>query len=153
MSEPAINEIETQPRHRSFGTPLDQWIAGIPAELPIDAVGLWQIIPPLRDAFGLDGEALIAATRRVLRALLAAGALPVVGSRTGPGPGPDWRPTDAYGAAPDIIVEGVIASWLASGRDPGLGDLWFALPASCEPDPPGAAEVTCHDGEETQDAA
>ena len=32
-------------RHRIYGTTIEQWISLVPGELPIDAVGLWQIVP------------------------------------------------------------------------------------------------------------
>lgn len=38
-----------EPQHVDYGTPVSEWIALIPGELPRDAVGLWQIVPDGRE--------------------------------------------------------------------------------------------------------
>ena len=43
-------------RDRFFGQTLDEWIEKVPGELPVDAVGLWQIVGFARDGFGLSGK-------------------------------------------------------------------------------------------------
>jgi hypothetical protein len=48
--------MNSEPKDRFSGRPLSQWLAEIPNELEIDAVGLWQIIPRLRRDFGLERE-------------------------------------------------------------------------------------------------
>jgi hypothetical protein len=40
------------------GTPMSEYIASIPEELPRDAVGLWQIVPAGRNGFRLTGTEL-----------------------------------------------------------------------------------------------
>ncbi len=117
--------MNTEPVHRYFGTPLSNWIAAIPNGLEIDAVGLWQVIPALRLSFGLDGKPLERAVRQALAGLLARGARPVVGSSARHG---SWKRTNRYGDDPDAIIDAVMAEWHAMGRDPDVGDLWFALP-------------------------
>jgi hypothetical protein len=114
----------TNPKHKSFGIPLDQWIATIPNELEFDAVGLWQIIPTFRDAFGLSGEELTTATRQALRGLLSAGALPVIASSRA---GEDWEFDDSYGTTASEIEENIVTRWLSPNDPPDLGDVWFAL--------------------------
>ena len=65
--------MNSEPTHSYFGTPLSEWISLIPNELEDDAVGLWQIIPTLRKAFGLEGAELERAIREALAKLLARG--------------------------------------------------------------------------------
>ncbi len=120
--------MTVEPKDKHYGTPLSQVIAEIPGELPIDAVGLFQIVPKGRDGFGFDGALLADFVGRAIMALLDAGAVPV---RGGPGSGYYWIAQKQYGASPDEIVSNVIAEWLAMPNDPlvlcGEG-VWFALP-------------------------
>lgn len=117
--------MSSEPVHSFFGTPLSEWIALVPNELEVDAVGLWQIIPPLRKSFGLHGDALERAVRDVLNGLLARGARPVIGSSAQDG---SWEKAIRYGSDPATITNSVIAEWRMMKRDPDVGDLWFALP-------------------------
>jgi hypothetical protein len=111
-------------RHRRYGTTIDEWTSAIPEELPIDAVGLWQIVPAGRDGFGLSGNELVEFVRACVMALLGKGAKPVIGSRDG-----DyiWRLAN-YGETPEQIADAIIAEWQRSGREPDAGGPWFALP-------------------------
>ena len=116
------------PRHKLYGTPLSEWIALIPGELPRDAVGLFQIVPAGRDGFGLKGAALTDFVRRGIHALLDAGAVPV---RGGKGTGYEWLAQKQYGTAKEEITEAIIREWLALPDDPLVlcGDgVWFARP-------------------------
>ena len=126
-----MNEIETQAVHRSFGTPIAEWIAHIPTELAVDAVGLWQIVPIFRTSFGLSGAELIDRTRQAVLALLHHRAAPVVGCAKTHA----WMLKSDYGTTPEAVADAVIGEWLASGRDPDVGDVWFALPFLYEADP------------------
>lgn len=114
-----------EPSHIFFGTPLTKWIEAIPNELEVDAIGLWQIIPTMRKGFGLDGEMLENAIRSSILGVLARGAKPVVGSRLKHG---SWEIVGRYGDTADMIVDAIISEWRSSGRDPDVGDIWFALP-------------------------
>jgi hypothetical protein len=100
-------------------------MTAVPNELEIDAVGLWQIVPALRTAFGLTDTALEHAVRETLNGLLAREARPVVGSSAQDG---CWVPVDRYGNDPTAIADAVIAEWQAMARDPDVGDVWFAHP-------------------------
>ncbi len=117
-----------EPRHKDYGTTLSEWIVLIPGELPVDAVGLWQVVPAGRDGFGLEGDALVDFVRRAIHALLDAGAVPV---RGGKGTGYEWLAQKQYGTTRDEITEAVIQEWLALPDDPlvlcGQG-VWFARP-------------------------
>jgi hypothetical protein len=118
--------MSKEPRHKRYGHTMSEQIALFPGELPIDAVGLWQITPSGREDFGLEGAELVDFVRRSLYALIEAGAKPVIG-----GGGTDyyWIVQPQYGNSNSEIVENVIAEWLASGGgDPDPGGLWFALP-------------------------
>ena len=102
------------------------WIEQIPSELPVDAVGLWQIVGPARHDFGLEGEALVSCLRRALVALVQRGARPVVGGGDGPH---EWIGQRQYGSDPAEIVENVLQEWIANGmQDEDPRWLWFALP-------------------------
>ena len=118
-------------RHLEYGTPLNEWIASIPGELPLDAVGLWQIVPAGRYGFRLTGADLLDFIRRGIHALLDAGAVPV---RSGKGTGYEWLAQKQYGTNKDEITEAIIREWLAMPDDALVlcGDgVWFARP---EPD-------------------
>jgi len=114
-----------EPRHRSFGTPMSEWIASV-GELEVDAVGLWQIIPVGREWFGLEGEALDDFIRRSLLAHFAYGAFPVrheAAARTA------WTIQTCYGTLPEEMAQAIITEWNDQGRvDPDLGGLWLARP-------------------------
>jgi len=96
----------------------------MPNELADDAVGLWQIIPAGREDFGLDGAELVDFVRRHIHALLKKGALPVKGIKEGD---KYWTVQYQYGANSEEIVSNIIAEWLASGQDPDVDGIWFAL--------------------------
>lgn len=116
--------MEIEPRHSRDGMSLSEWISRVPNELPRDAVGLWQIIPALRDSFGLEGPALEVAVGATIQGLLERGAVPV---RCGPVDGPEWIPDDAYALDWQAVKAKVINDWVRSGLEPTVGDLWFAL--------------------------
>jgi hypothetical protein len=111
-------------RDKFYGQTVEEWIEKIPGELPVDAVGLWQIVSFGRERFELSGEELVDAVRRSIAALLAKGAVPVVGTMDGIY---IWTPVK-YGDSADEITEAIITEWRNSGRDPDGGDVWFALP-------------------------
>ena len=89
-----------------------------------DAAGLWQIIPILRQSFGLASDALDDAIRKTLSGVLARDARPVKGSLTRTNA---WEEVQEYGCRNDI-VEAAIDEWKAMRRDPDVGDVWFILP-------------------------
>ena len=113
------------PVDERFGISASEWIALAPNELPIDAVGLWQIVDPLRHTYGMSGEDLSFYVRNCLLLLFSHGAIPVIGDVDGQN---DWVAKDGYGGTPEGMAESIIAEWIASGRDPDFGDVWFALP-------------------------
>jgi hypothetical protein len=111
-------------RHKIYETPVEEWIAAVPNELPIDAVGLWQIVPAGRDGFELSGLELIEFVRLNLLALLEKGAKPVIGAVDGIH---IWTLVP-YGETPAEIADAIIGEWITSRREPDGGDVWFALP-------------------------
>ncbi len=113
--------MNLEPIHNVYGTPLSEWIQLIPNELEDDAVGLWQIIPVLRLSFGLSGTELEHKAREVIHMLLARGARPIIGANP-------HKPVTRYDDDPADVVNGIVADWHRVGRDPSLGDVWFALP-------------------------
>jgi hypothetical protein len=99
---------------------MSDYIVQVANELPLDAVGMWQIVPGGRSGFGLEGDALTDYVRRCIAELLSRGAVPVIGG------GPDgphlWILQRQYGSRSEEIIENVIREWLANGaqdEDPG----------------------------------
>lgn len=115
----------SDPIDRYFYVPLSEWIEGIPNELEVDAVGLWQIVPVGRDGFGLAGDALREFVERSIDALLCRGAVPVRASAV---EGEFWFPDQTYGETKENMIKSIIAEWENSGKDPDPDGVWFALP-------------------------
>ena len=120
-----------EPRDKRFGVPMSEYIVQVANELPVDAVGMWQIVPGGRYDFDLEGEALTDFVRRCITELLSRGAVPVI-------PGADkgyyWIPQPQYGSEPDEVIGNVIRAWLANREEvENPGGLWFALPEMCTP--------------------
>jgi hypothetical protein len=114
-------------RHKLYGYTIAEHIRTISDELPVDAVGLWQIVPAGRQGFGLSGDDLTEFVRQCVLALLKHGAKPVVG---GGGAKYDWLLQPQYGKLNENIVNSVVNEWLAAGAtDCDPGGLWFALPS------------------------
>src|SRR6266550_2211706 len=120
--------MASTPRHRHFGTPIDEWISRVPSELDQDAVGLWQIVPTFTRWFDLSGQALEHYVRQCVELLLSKGALPVQGSATRNG----WKVRTDLVAERGTMVENIIAYWHALDHEPDFGDIWFALPNRIE---------------------
>jgi hypothetical protein len=114
-------------RHKLYGHTIAEHIQTVPDELPVDAVGLWQIVPAGRYGFELSGDDLTEFVRRCVLALLGRGAKPVVG---GGGTEYDWILEPKYGEADEEVANAVVREWLATGAgDADPGGLWFALPS------------------------
>lgn len=119
--------LNLQARDRFFGETVLDFIQKVSGELPIDAVGLWQIAPVGRHDFELTGDDLTEFVRRCVAELLVHGAKPVVG---GGGTEYDWIYQPQYGETNSEILDAVMKEWLASGSpDCDPGGLWFALPS------------------------
>lgn len=110
----------------------------VPAELAVDAVGLWQVVAAGREGSDLAGNDLYNFVRQHIVALLEKGAKPVIGSA-------DkmyfWVVVD-YGKTPDEIADAILMEWQNSGREPDVGGVWFALPHIYQ-----ATRKNCADGE------
>ena len=119
--------LNFQSKDRFFGQTIADYIQSISGELPIDAVGLWQIIPTGRQSFELSGDDLVEFVHRCVFELLIHGAMPVVG---GGGTEFDWILQPQYGEAIENIANAVVEEWLILGaEDCDPGGLWFALPS------------------------
>jgi len=119
--------LNMQARDKNFGQTVIEYIQTVPGELPVDAVGLWQIVPAGREGFDLKGEDLAQFIRLCVFALLKHGAVPVTG---GAGTEYDWLHEHRYGNTMDEIADAVVAEWMVSGApDCDPGGLWFALPS------------------------
>lgn len=115
-----------EPREWRSGETLSEYIKQVANELPVDAVGMWQIVPGGRHGFGFEGEALIDYVRRCIAELLSRGAVPVVGG--GLDGEHEWIVQRQYGPTPEEIIDNVVREWLANGaKDEDPGGLWFAL--------------------------
>jgi hypothetical protein len=115
-------------KDKYYGYTISEAIALIPGELPIDAVGLWQIVPKGRDGFGLKGTALNDFISQGIGALLDADAVPV---RHVPGSDYEWDIQRQYGSEREQIIGSILAEWHTMPDDPlvlcGEG-VWFARP-------------------------
>jgi hypothetical protein len=112
---------------RRYDLTVLEWIEAVPRELPVDALGMWQIVPDGRYEFGLSGDDLTEFVRRCVSEVLAHGAKPVVG---GGGTEFDWIYQPHYGETNTEILDAVMKEWLAAGSpDCDPGGLWFALPS------------------------
>src|SRR5450830_2141184 len=117
--------LNLQHKDHVFGQTVMDYIKTVSGELPIDAVGLWQIVPVGRQQFRLNDEDLTEFVSRCVCALLEHGAKPVVG---GAGSKYDWILHPQYGETTMEIVDAVLKEWLASGaKDCDPGGLWFTL--------------------------
>jgi hypothetical protein len=120
-------------RHRTYGTPIEETVEAFPNELPIDAVGLWQIVNSLKRGFDLENPELAKYVQKSVEALLKAGAVPVIGSTEDK----YWHRASGFGGQDKEVIEQVLAYLQRLGRDPDFGDIWFALPKFIE----GASEA------------
>lgn len=114
--------MSTELRDKFYGMTRDEYVARVPAELAVDAVGLWQVISFGRQGFGLSGEPLVNLVRLCILELLSKGAKPVIGARDGLH---FWKVVN-YGERPEEIADGIIKEWQITGRDPDPGGVWFA---------------------------
>ena len=64
--------MNEEPRHKYYGDLLSDYIVQVANELPVDAVGMWQIVPGGRHGFGFEGDALTDYVRRCIAELLSA---------------------------------------------------------------------------------
>ena len=124
-------ESPTEPRHRTYGTPLSEWITLTLGELSIDAVGLWQVVNGLKWGYGLSGPQLEGAVRASVAALLAAGGRPVQGSSSDK----QWHLRSDLAHPEEQALAQVMDYWRALGHDPDLDDIWFARPEIYEEEP------------------
>ena len=119
--------LNLQTKDEVFRQTVLEYIQTVSGELPIDAVGLWQIVPAGRQGFKLNGDDLTEFVHRCVFALLESGAKPVVG---GNGTAYDWIIQTQYGDTNERIVGAVVEEWLAFGGGGwGAGGLWFGLPS------------------------
>ena len=117
-----------EPRHKYYGHLLSHYIIQVANELPVDGVGMWQIVPGGRRGFGFEGDALTGYVHRCIAELLSRGAMPVIG---GGDTKYDWIAQKQYGSTPEEIIENVVQEWLANGaKDEDPGGLWFAIRVS-----------------------
>jgi len=115
---------------------IENYIEGIPPELEIDAVGLHQIIPTLKEVFDLTDEENLYYIRMALNELYDYGARPVIGAGSLKDSPYDWILQPQYGSTKEQIADNVIKEWQESGKNPDHGGLWFYIPDEycCNPD-------------------
>lgn len=119
--------FDLQARDKFSGLTVAEYIETVPGELPIDAVGLWQIVPTGRYGYELADAELTEFVRRCVFALLESGAKPVVG---GGGTEYDWILELKYGVDIKEVADAVVQEWLSTGAgDTDPGGLWFASPS------------------------
>jgi hypothetical protein len=114
--------------HRTYGTPIDETVEAFQNELPIDAVGLWQIVNSLKRGFDLKNPELNKYVQKSVDSLLKAGAVPVFGSSEDR----CWHRASDFRGEDNEIIEQVLTYLQRLDRDPDVGDIWFALPKFVE---------------------
>ncbi len=102
-------------RHRQHDLSFSEWQGALLRELERDMVALYNIIPALRDGFGLNEDGLKDATEACIVALIERGA--VVTDRP-----------ERYGSTPSQIARNIYQTWLRDGDEPILYQTWFELP-------------------------
>jgi hypothetical protein len=114
-------------RHKNYGHSIGEQIAFFRAELDTDAVGLWQIVPSGRDAFGLGSKELDEFVLSCIVALLVDGAVPV---RHVADSDFEWDQQHQYGQDPIEIAMAIVDEWHGLPDDPIAlaGGVWFARP-------------------------
>jgi len=117
-----------EPRHRNYGTRLSEWIRLTPNELAIDAVGLWQVVRGLKLGYGLSGTDLEEAVRVSIASLLAVGGRPVQGDNGDK----QWHLRSDLAQPEEEALDRIMEYWRGLGRDPDVGDIWFARPEMFE---------------------
>jgi hypothetical protein len=103
---------------------MSEWVARVPNELEVDAVGLWQIIPTGRDSFNLSGKELEDFARRCIIALIERGAVPVLPAEA---ENEFWKEQKQYGNSASEIADSIVKEWEQSGRDPDHDGIWFSI--------------------------
>ena len=120
--------MTNEPRHKSYGDTIDEYLALAHNELSDESVGLWSIVPAGRVSFGLAGPALDDFVRRYILTLLAHGAKPVRAAQDTQGR-PFWKAQEQYGTGSSAIADAIIHEWHAAGSpDPEWDYLRFARP-------------------------
>jgi len=112
-----------EPVDKYFGVPMSEWIARLPNELDVDAVGLWQIIPVGIDSFGLSSERLEEFIYRCIMVLLQKGAVPV---RAVSGVS-KWIPETTYQGSYEEIANRIVNDWKINKLVPDHDGLWFSI--------------------------
>lgn len=105
--------------------PIDEWARRVPNELAQDAVGLHQIIPSMRQEFGVDSETANFYIRTIIVDILNRGAFPVTGVANSGG---YWRRLLEYAGTNEEIADRILAEWPETRGDPDWSGLWFAMP-------------------------
>ena len=119
--------MNEEPRDSFYGETISEYINGVCFEAQCDGVAFAGILDQGRRGYGHEGEALLAFLRRVLTAMMEAGAHPVLG---GNGTEYSWLVQKQYGERPAEIAENVVRAWVAQGmpNDAWLsGWLWFTV--------------------------
>ena len=87
------------------GATIDEEILGLVADLDVDDVGVFQIIPVAKEDFGLSGDALASFVRKAVAALMDHGALPV---REAPGELGKWVHDPSFGRTSEEVATRIL---------------------------------------------
>ena len=115
-------------RYNGTGSLVSDYFELTANQLPYDTIGMWEIVPPGRMAYGLSGSDLDEFLRRFIVVLMQRGAKPVRGIPVGPGHWM-WAEQVQYGSSPLEVASALIADWHSLGSpDPEWDWVRFALP-------------------------
>ena len=113
-------------RYDGTGSLVGEYMIAIAGQAASETVGLWEIVPAGRLAYGLSGVDLDEFIGRFICVLVAKGWRPIrtVGVRPGYWM---WAEQTQYGAAPTEIAQAILAEWHANGSpDPEWDWVKFA---------------------------
>ncbi|MGV2982012.1 hypothetical protein ACERNI_17730 [Camelimonas sp. ID_303_24] len=117
-------KMNDEPINKYYGTPMSEWIEGIPLDLEDDVVMMVEIFPRGRDSFGLAGEELENFGYRCILKLLEAGASPVWPSGGDEGVIVDTK----YQGTSEQIARQIVDEWKRGDMRENYDGLWFSLP-------------------------
>ena len=129
-------------RYDGTGSLVGEYFELTATQLQYDTVGMWEMVPAGRQAYGLSGADLDEFLRRFIIALMARGAKPVRVVVIRPGYWAFVEQTQ-YGTSPLEIANASVADWHSSGNpNPEWDWVKFARPEIIGIPTPDHAAVT-----------
>jgi hypothetical protein len=111
-------------RYNGTGSLAPDYMLAIAKQSAYETIGMWEIIPAGRQAFGLTGSQLSEFIRQFIFVLITSGWVPVKVDTSVPGHW-KWVEQEQYGSAPDVISVAIVDEWKSVGYiDPEWDSEW-----------------------------